>query len=186
MLFSAANIRLVAGVMQAIVEEDRPWLVVDPVMVATSGDRLIENDAVAAYRESLFPFADLLTPNLDEAATVLGRAITTEAAMREAARELSEGLGASVLLKGGHLGGDSALDILHPCGGKAEAFQAPFVRDVSTHGTGCTLSAAITAGLASGLAMPDAIHAAKAFVTGAIATICRWGTIDALNHSDLK
>ncbi len=185
MLWSAAIIRHVAATFAALPAETRPQLVVDPVMVATSGDALVEDDAVAAYREHLFPLADLVTPNMDEASVLLGERITAEDQLMDAAARLATCCGAPVLLKGGHLATDTALDVFQPRTGEPEVFTAPFFRGVSTHGTGCTYSAAIAAGLARGVPLPEAIRSAKAHVTRAIGSICRWGAVDALNHSSL-
>lgn len=190
MLYSAALIRQVAARLCSLPPSRRPRLVVDPVMVATSGDSLIQDDAVAAYREALFPLADLLTPNMDEATTLLGRKVTLAEDLPAAAAELAAYYGAAVLLKGGHLRGDTAVDALafppgHP-DATPQLFTAPFVPDVSTHGTGCTYSAAITSHLAHGRPLPEAIAAAKDYVTHAIRHLCRWGDVDALNHSALR
>ena len=186
MLWSGSIIRLVAGVLATLPADRRPWLVVDPVMVATSGDSLIEDDAVSAYREVLFPLADLVTPNMDEAAALLGRPVWCEAELTAAARDLVAQLGAPVLLKGGHLRGSVAVDVLQPREGPAQSFSGPYFHGVSTHGTGCTFSAAITAGLAKGLSLPEAIGAGKFYVSRAIRTLCRWNGVDALNHAALK
>jgi hydroxymethylpyrimidine/phosphomethylpyrimidine kinase len=160
-------------------------LVIDPVMIATSGDLLLKPDAVKAYEE-LFSLATLVTPNLDEAATLLGEPIKTLEAMRDAGAKLTTKYGASFLLKGGHLAGETAIDLLFS-GGKVFEFSAPFVRGVATHGTGCTYSAAITAELASGRSLHESIQRGKQFVTQAIAQHFSWrsnsgGTIHALNH----
>lgn len=186
MLWSAPIIRLVAGILESLPQEHRPWLVVDPVMVATSGDALIENDAVAAYREVLFPLADVITPNMDEAATLLGRPIEREDELPTAARDLVSKCGVPVLLKGGHLRGSVAVDVLQPRQGPSQTFSGPYYHGVSTHGTGCTFSAAIAAGLAKGLSLPESIGAAKTYVSRAIRTLCRWNGVDALNHCSLK
>ncbi len=166
----------------------RPALVVDPVMVASSGDRLLEPDAVTAYRELLFPLAALITPNLDEARVLLGgRPLENADAMRNAGTELCLRYGTAFLMKGGHLGGEVALDLLCFPGGRTVQFRAPFTRGISTHGTGCTYSAAITAGLARGLDLEAATAEAKGYVTGAVSGFFRWHgrdgrNIDALNH----
>ena len=162
-------------------------LVVDPVMIATSGDNLLEPDAVEAYKNKLFPLATLITPNLDEAALLLGVVINDPRQMESAAKALAKKYHASILLKGGHLRGDNAIDLLFHRGEFTE-FSAPFVRGVETHGTGCTYSAAITAGLASGFSLEQAIRRAKKFVTESIKRSFRWRhnshrTIEALNHS---
>jgi hydroxymethylpyrimidine/phosphomethylpyrimidine kinase len=160
--------------------------VVDPVMIATSGDNLLEPEAVEAYKNKLFPLATLITPNLDEAALLLETTIIDRKQMESAAKALAKKYRASILLKGGHLRGDNAIDLLFHQGELTE-FSAPFVRGVETHGTGCTYSAAITAGLASGFSLEQAIKRAKKFVTESIALHLRWKRgsteIDALNHS---
>jgi hydroxymethylpyrimidine/phosphomethylpyrimidine kinase len=160
--------------------------VVDPVMIATSGDNLLEPEAVEAYKNKLFPLATLITPNLDEAALLLGTTIIDRKQMENAAKALAKKYYASILLKGGHLRGDNAIDLLFHQGELTE-FSAPFVHGVETHGTGCTYSAAITAGLASGFSLEQAIKRAKKFVTESIALHLRWKRgstqIDALNHS---
>jgi hydroxymethylpyrimidine/phosphomethylpyrimidine kinase len=160
--------------------------VVDPVMIATSGTALLRGDAIKLYEKELFPLASLITPNLLEAGKLLRRTISDFAGMRKAGKDLESRYGVPVLLKGGHLGSDQAIDLLF-CDDNVIDFQASFVRDVSTHGTGCTFSAAITAGLAAGLRLEDAIGRAKKFVTGSIAERFRWQTrsgesVDALNH----
>lgn len=160
-------------------------LVVDPVMVASSGDRLLEEDAVRAYTDMLFPMADLITPNLDEAGVLLDAPINDVNGMAEAAERLARRFGCAVLLKGGHLETDTVTDIL-TANGEIRRFEAPFRRGVSTHGTGCTYAAAITAGLASGRPLPDAVAAAKEFVRRAIDGIHVWeragGQTMALRH----
>ncbi len=156
-------------------------LVVDPVMVASSGARLLRPGAVRALRDRLFPMATVLTPNLDEAALLLGEAIPNAAAMREAAWTLSKRFGTAVLLKGGHLGGDVALDVL-VAGELVRVFEAPMVRGVNTHGSGCTLSAAVAAYLAKGFPLARAVAAAKAFLTRAVRTSRSVGKWRLLNH----
>ena len=180
---------IIKAVARAIVDfkRDRIPLIVDPVMIATSGDRLLEPPAVEAYETELFPLAALITPNLDEAAWLLETKIKDRQSMEKAVRELAKKYRVSVLLKGGHLTGSAAVDLLF-AGNKLTEFSAPFVRGVATHGTGCTYSAAITAGLASGLSLEDAICRAKKFVTQSIRGRFRWTlrsgkAFDALNHS---
>ena len=181
---------IIAAVCDTLAEafaraDSRPALVVDPVMVATSGDPLLQADAIAIYRERLFPLATLITPNLDEARTLLGRPITTLEQMRRAGEELAARHGTAFLLKGGHLRGPTATDLLFADGEVVE-FSAPFVPGVSTHGTGCTYSAAIAAGLGKGLALREAVAEAKRYVTAAVTHFLRWEkdgrTTDALNH----
>jgi hydroxymethylpyrimidine/phosphomethylpyrimidine kinase len=162
-------------------------LVVDPVMVATSGDQLLGADAVELYETQLFPLATLITPNLDEAARLLGGKIKDQRSMEKAAKALARKYGLSILLKGGHLSGGKAIDVFFHRG-KITKFAAPFVRGVDTHGTGCTYSAAITAGLANGLSLEASIKRAKKFVTASIRQHFLWQTgagraVYALNHS---
>ena len=161
-----------AGVIDAVVARLRarplPALVVDPVMVATSGDVLLEPAGIAVLRDRLLPLATLVTPNLHEAEVLTGRAVTTVAEMREAARALV-GLGArGVLLKGGHLAGD-AVDVLYDGRGFRE-LRASRIEGRRLHGTGCVLSAAITAALALGRGLEDAVAEAKRHITRVIAT----------------
>lgn len=178
LLFSA---EIIAEIASALREHRSIPLVIDPVMVATSGDALLQEDAVALYERDLFPLATLLTPNLGEAARLLNRPIADVAAMREGGKILAEKYGVAVLLKGGHLSGNDAIDLLF-ADDEVMEFAAPFSRGIATHGTGCTYSAAITAGLASGLLLKEAIRQAKNFVTAAIAQHHAWGGIHALNH----
>ena len=161
--------------------------VVDPVMIATSGDNLLESEAVEAYENNLFPLATLITPNLDEAALLLETTIDDRKQIKSAAKALAKKYGVSILLKGGHLRGDNAIDLLFHNGESTE-FSAPFVRGVATHGTGCTYSAAISAGLASGFSLERAIARAKKFVTESIRRRFHWTSksgdiLDALRHS---
>jgi hydroxymethylpyrimidine/phosphomethylpyrimidine kinase len=164
-------------------------LVIDPVVVATSGDRLLDANAIESYTKELFPLATLITPNLLEAEKFIGEPVRDLKSMRRAGTELARRFRVSILLKGGHLAGDDAVDLLI-ADGKITEFSAPFVRDVATHGTGCSYSAAITAGLASGLSLKSAIGHAKKFVTASITQRLRWKsksgkTLDALNHFSL-
>ena len=188
LLCSAEIISAVAQTIQAGGKKTARSIpfVVDPVMIATSGDNLLEPGAVEAYKNKLFPLATLITPNLDEAALLLETTINDRRQMESAAKALAKKYHASILLKGGHLRGDNAIDLLFHQGELTE-FSAPFVRGVETHGTGCTYSAAVTAGLASGFSLEQAIKRAKKFVTESIALHLRWKRgsteIDALNHS---
>ena len=156
-------------------------------MIATSGDNLLGPGAVEAYKNKLFPLATLITPNLDEAALLLETTIKDRKQMENAARALAKKYRTSILLKGGHLRGDNAVDLLFHHGELTE-FSAPFVRGVETHGTGCTYSAAITAGLASGFSLEQAIKRAKKFVTESITRHFHWTSksgdiLHALRHS---
>lgn len=160
-------------------------LVVDPVMVATSGGRLLENDAVRTLVEELLPLATLITPNMDEAAVLWDRPVMTPDDMEACAQELSVRFGTAVLVKGGHLSGAAADVLCHA--GSTTWHTAERTEGVHTHGTGCTYSAAIATGLAHGLALNDAVAEAKAFVSQAIAQHFVWqggdaGVVHALNH----
>lgn len=166
MLLNADIVRVVAGFLRNHPEIP---VVADPVMVASSGAKLLDDPAVDAIRDALLPRATLITPNLDEAAVLLGKRPDTIDAMRGAARELCAQYGAAVLLKGGHLEGDAIVDVLHTADGGAHEFHATRRADVDTHGSGCTLSAAITAHLAHGEALPDAVAKAHAYLQRGIA-----------------
>lgn len=180
MLFSATIIRVVAEVLGGL--RKRPPLVIDPVMVASSGDPLLKPGAVAAYEKLLFPLASLLTPNLDELGMLTGLKPDSLPGMIAAGKRLTAATGSALLLKGGHLRGRTATDILLTPAWEQHAYSAPFVRGVETHGTGCTYSAAIAAGLAKGLPLPKAVGAAKKFVTRAIGNARRWGRVAALDQ----
>lgn len=177
MLFSAAIIEAVADQLggRAIP------LVIDPVMVASSGDPLLRKSAVDAYRRLLFPLAALVTPNLDELKILSGREIGSIAQMKDAGRALVDRYGCAFLLKGGHLKGKSAIDILASTAG-FEEFSAPFLRGVDPHGTGCTYSAAVAANLAKGRALSESVGEAKSYITAAIEKHLRWGRTSALEH----
>jgi len=187
LLCSAEIVTTVARSMVELSDraETRMSLVIDPVMIATSGMALLRSDAIKLYEQELFPLASLITPNLVEAGKLLRRKITDFADMRKAGKDLERRYGVPILLKGGHLNSERAIDLLFYEDNVID-FQEPFVRDVSTHGTGCTFSAAITAGLAAGLRLEDAVGRAKKFVTGALQERFRWqnatGNVDALNH----
>jgi len=189
LLYSAEIISAVAKAIQNLGKMFGPQirLVIDPVFVATSGDPLLEPPAIETYEKKLFPLASLITPNLDEAGRLLGTKIKDRQSMHRAGKELEKRFRTGILLKGGHLRGDQAIDLLFS-NGKVVEFSAPFLRGVATHGTGCTYSAAITAGLAKGLPIEEAITQAKKFVTDSIARHFRWtsqfgGTVQALRHS---
>ncbi len=187
MLFSKETLGAVLGVLREVkAARALPPLVVDPVMIATSGDRLLEAAAVALYGDGLFPMAALITPNLDEAAVLLGEPIVGRAALREAGHALVEKFGAAFLMKGGHLKGEVAEDLLIEVGGAEHWFEAPFVHGVSTHGTGCTYSAAVAAELGKGAGLVAAVGVAKQLVSRAVSGYLRWengGRVtDALHH----
>lgn len=144
-------------------------VVLDPVMVATSGDRLIAPDTVQVLVDELFPLATVVTPNLDEAALLLGRPIAHADELDAAARDLLA-LGAkAVLLKGGHLPGDEVADLLVSGDGPAQRLASPRIASRNTHGTGCTLSSAIAAYLALGNPLDQAVAKARSYILQAIA-----------------
>ncbi|VVM06107.1 bifunctional hydroxymethylpyrimidine kinase/phosphomethylpyrimidine kinase [Methylacidimicrobium tartarophylax] len=149
-------------------------LVVDPVLSASCGDPLSARDSLAALGESLFPLARLVTPNQGEAELLLGRALRSSDDLADAALALAKRFGVPFLLKGGHLSGESAVDVLAE-GGIFRSFAAPRVPGASPHGTGCTLSAAITARLAWGDSLVSAIAAAKRWLTSLLPHTLRFG-----------
>ena len=173
MLATAEVVHAVAGLAAA---GRLPRLVVDPVMVASSGARLLEPDAERAYLEALLPHAEVLTPNLSEAQVLLGRSITTLAEQREAARALGALGPRAVLVKGGHaVAGtqDEAVDVLWD-GAQLRELRAGRVAGTNDHGTGCTLASALAAGLARGEDLVAAVEAAKAYVLRALAGGAGW------------
>jgi len=168
-----ANADIIRAVAEAAPRFGLRWLVVDPVMVAKGGQRLLEPEAERAYVEKLFKLATLITPNLAEASALLGRPIRDKEAMRRAARELKAMGPAAVLVKGGHLEGD-AVDVFFD-GERLEELTAPRIDTPHTHGTGCTLSAAVTARLALGDELFEAVCGAKRYLTRAIEGAYRMG-----------
>lgn len=165
-----ANAELIEAAADRLSRQPSVPKVVDPVMVATSGARLLEDSAVETLKRRLAPLATLLTPNLPEAAVLLGRSVEGRKAAIGAARELTDRLGCAVLLKGGHDAERPGED-LFCAGGKVASFSTPVVeRPLSTHGTGCTLSAAIAASLALGRDLETAVAEGKSYVYEAIRT----------------
>jgi hydroxymethylpyrimidine/phosphomethylpyrimidine kinase len=166
MLNDATTVRAVA---EAIKRHKLGPLVVDPVMVATSGDALLKEDAIAAVREELLPLANLLTPNLPEAARLLGRPVAADEAAMSAQAEALLKLGCkAVVVKGGHGRGTEAVDILLAAEGTRLRLALPRIATKNTHGTGCAFSAAVAAHLALGASLPDAVASAKRFVHAAL------------------
>ena len=165
MLHSPELVRVVAW---AIDEYRIERVVLDPVMVATSGDRLIAEETIGVLVSELFHRVTLVTPNLDEAALLLGGSISSVDALDDAAARLLA-LGArAVLLKGGHLPGDEVVDVLAMRGEALQRLQSSRIASNNVHGTGCTLSSAIAAGLALGLNLPQAVAEARRYVLQAI------------------
>lgn len=165
MVSSAAIIAVIADRLQA---HDAKNIVVDPVMVATSGARLIDESAVRALTERLLPLADVVTPNMPEAAVLCGFEVKDEESMERAARQLASAGRAAVLVKGGHRA-DRADDVLVSAEGEVTWLRAPRVATENAHGTGCTLSSAIACGLARGFSVEQAVRSAKDYVHGALA-----------------
>ncbi|MDZ4743468.1 MAG: bifunctional hydroxymethylpyrimidine kinase/phosphomethylpyrimidine kinase [Verrucomicrobiota bacterium] len=173
------------GIIDAIIPEiaklNSP-LIVDPVMVATSGAVLLKKDALNAICTKIIPMASLVTPNLNEAELLLSRKIQSLEDAKGAVVSLVERFGVPFLLKGGHLKSRDATDILYD-GKVLSEFSAPFIRGIHTHGTGCTYSAAICAGMARGMNLEEAVGFGKKYITGALKNILRWPRKRfALNH----
>ena len=178
MLSTAPIIEAVAARLRA--HEGRP-IVLDPVMIAKSGDPLLEPAARAALIAEMLPLATVVTPNLHEAAALAGMSVESEADMAEVARQILALGPRAVLVKGGHLK-DAATDLLWD-GHTLHRFEAPRLDSPHTHGTGCTLSAAIAAGLAHGRSLVDAVGDAKRYVTAAIRSGFQAGRgVGALRH----
>jgi hydroxymethylpyrimidine/phosphomethylpyrimidine kinase len=165
MLATAGLVRAVAASLR---EHRLPGYVLDPVMVATSGDRLLDADAERTIVDELIPLATLVTPNLDEAAILTGAPVEDEFGMRRAAAALVEMGARAALLKGGHLRADELVDVLFD-GREWRTWRRPKLDTRSTHGTGCTLSAAVAAGLAHALPLARAVEDALDYVQRAIA-----------------
>jgi hydroxymethylpyrimidine/phosphomethylpyrimidine kinase len=165
MLHSPEIVRTVA---QAIERHALKNVVFDPVMVATSGAVLIDNEAVDVLVRELFPCVAVITPNLDEAGLLVGRKLTSAEDMAFAAQDLIGKGARSVLIKGGHLPGETVIDLLMTQSGEKTWMQAPRIQSPNTHGTGCTLSSAIAAHLALGATLLDAVQLARDYVRGAL------------------
>lgn len=163
-----SQVEIIEAIAQGLRAHNASNVVVDPVMVATSGARLIDEGAQSALVRLLFPLADVITPNLPEAEALMGGPITTEAEMEHAACVLAKQVNAAVLIKGGHLA-DTADDVLVLPDETVRWYRAPHIATDNTHGTGCTLSSAIACGLAKGLPVEEAVGQAKEFVRGALA-----------------
>lgn len=181
MLFDAPTIRAVRA---ALAEHGDIPLVVDPVMVASSGARLLQTDAAQALVDELIPLATVVTPNLDEAEILLGRRPReTEVGQAVDAAELARKLGVAVLLKGGHAKGDSLRDVLVEAGGRVVASaNAARVHDIDTHGSGCTLSAALAARLALGEDLAEAFRQAHDYLQQAMASAIQPGPRRQIGH----
>ena len=170
MVASAELIRVIAERLTYFKAEN---VVVDPVMVATSGSALIKTDAVAALEKELFPTATLITPNIPEAEVLTGMTVSSRDDMVKAAEKLSAAYGCAVLIKGGH-GVNDATDLLYEQGG-IKWLEGRRINNPNTHGTGCTLSSAIAANLAKGYSLFDSVYKAKEYITGALSAMLDLG-----------
>ena len=180
MLYSPEIVR---ATVAALKDFDGP-LVVDPVMIATAGEALILQEAIAVYEQELMPRTTLLTPNADELAKLAGCApISTEAELEAAANTLCARYNCAILAKGGHVGGATCTDILVQPGKPTLRWTHPRTEGISTHGTGCTLSSAVTAFLAKGQTLEQAVENGLNYITNAIATSHKLGDVYAVNHS---
>lgn len=164
------SVPLIRAVRDTLMPYNIRNIVLDPVMVATSGDPLLEPDAVATLRDELIPHVRVITPNLPEAEMLLGHRITSQDALPEAARELSERCGGvSVFLKAGHFSDSELIDIFYNAeSGKMTELKSARLNTQNTHGTGCTLSSAFAAALAKGAGLDEAARVAKDYITAAI------------------
>ena len=165
-MVSSASI--VKAIVNALARNKAENIVVDPVMVATSGSELSSSEAVVALRELLIPLATVITPNIPEAEVLFGAEIQDAGGQERAASVIAGQAGVSVLVKGGH-GENDANDVLAKPDGSVTWFEGKRVETSNTHGTGCTLSSAIACGLANGLSLEDSVASAKRYITGALA-----------------
>ena len=168
-----SSAELISVIAQKLRQYGARHIVVDPVMVATSGSRLLREDAVEALKTELLPLAEVATPNIPEAEILADMPIRTPADMEAAARKISEQYGCAVLCKGGHDLND-ANDLLWK-DGAGYWFNGRRINNPNTHGTGCTLSSAIAANLAKGMALEDAVRRAKEYISGALAAMLDLG-----------
>ena len=181
MLFSNEIIEIVS----TILKNKSYKLVVDPVMVATSGAKLLKDDAIDSIKKKLIPISTLFTPNLDEASILINQKISTEGQMQDGARKLFDTFGVPVLLKGGHLmNSDYAIDIFYD-GKTLHPLSSKFLKEFNPHGTGCTYSAAITSNLAKGLNLIESISLAKYYIFEAISQSYTIGKTTTLNHNPI-
>ena len=162
-----ARAAIVEAVAAAVEELELPNLVVDPVMVAKSGDRLLDDEGIQTLCTELLPRARVVTPNIPEAEVLSGKRISSADTAREAAKRIHAMGAAAVIVKGGHAAGDEIVDLLFD-GEQFTEFRTRRVKSSNTHGTGCAFASAIAAHLALGHSLPDAIARAQAYVAGAI------------------
>ncbi len=171
MLYSSAIVQSVAKVLR---EHNPIPLVIDPVMIATAGESLMQQEAIACYERELIPHCAVLTPNLDETAALVGASIKTAQQLAEAAQQLAQRYNCAILAKGGHLAGEECIDILVHADGSQRSWTHPRIEGVSTHGTGCTLSAAVAAQLSQGKELEEAVECALRYVERVISQSLFW------------
>ena len=164
---------LIAIIAEKLIQYQAKHIVLDPVMVATSGARLISPEAITALKEKLIPLAEVITPNIPEAEELTGIKIQSIADMEQAAEKIFSAYGCAVLLKGGHSLND-ANDLLISKDG-ANWFEGKRIQNPNTHGTGCTLSSAIASNLAKGFSLPEAVERAKLYISGALGAMLNLG-----------
>ena len=162
-----SSAEIVEAIAEALVRNGAQHIVVDPVMVATSGSNLASNEAVHALQERLVPLAEVVTPNIPEAEVLSGHAITMPDDQESTARVIAQRYGTAVLVKGGH-GMHDANDVLVQPSGQSLWLHGERIDNPNTHGTGCTLSSAIACSLAQGKSLEDSVRSAKAYLTGAL------------------
>ena len=159
---------VIGAVAKTLVDFRVTNIVLDPVMVAKSGDKLLQDEAIDALKTELLPIATLITPNLPEASVLLSRPVETFADMEQAAKDLSRLTVGAILIKGGHLESQESTDLLYTSLGETHLFPTQRIDTHNSHGTGCTLSSAIAAGLAKGLSVQESVGAAKVYLTNAL------------------
>ncbi|MBR0484022.1 MAG: bifunctional hydroxymethylpyrimidine kinase/phosphomethylpyrimidine kinase [Oscillospiraceae bacterium] len=170
MVSSSALIEIIA---EKLTQYQARHVVLDPVMVATSGARLISEDAITALKEKLIPLAEIITPNIPEAEELTGMQIRSVSDMEQAGKKISEDYGCAVLLKGGHSLNDANDFLIYQ--GEARWFRGKRIDNPNTHGTGCTLSSAIASNLAKGFSVPESVERAKAYISGALGAMLNLG-----------
>lgn len=164
---------LIAVIAEKLTQYQAKHIVLDPVMVATSGAKLISDDAIAALTEKLIPLAEVITPNIPEAEVLTGMKIRNVSDIEQAAKQISESYGCAVLLKGGHSVNDANDYLYNKDGGSV--FEGRRIDNPNTHGTGCTLSSAIASNLAKGFPLTEAIARAKTYISGALGAMLNLG-----------
>ena len=177
MLFDAQHIEIVANFFK---KNPQVKLVVDPVMISTSGAKLLKDDAIEMLKTKLLPIAEVITPNLDEAKALLE--VDKICDMEKSAKELSQKFGTSILLKGGHLNGDEICDVLFTRNGDVFQFHSTRIKNIDTHGSGCTLSAAISANLAKGMSVETACKNAQTYLINGMKNPVRIFKKNFINH----